>query len=160
MYSILLVLILFLPIVQGGKGGTTGTAGTRTSTSTAGVDSPDGTGGHWPCVCCQRIWGGCHRWEQRPPPTSSSSHWPAPKRYDFAPLLTSSMLQALCKSRATAAKMRSVCVQGAIKLCEQIKIWQETTVPRSSLKCWLSWASIAVNLLTSLNYNTVYLHHY
>ena len=56
------------------------------------------------------------------------------KRYDFDPLLTSSVLQTSYELRATAAKMRSLRVQHAIKLCERIKIWQETTVPQSLLK--------------------------
>jgi hypothetical protein len=47
--------------------------------------------------------------------------------------------------------MRSLRVQRAIKLCERIKIWRETTVPRSSLKCWHSWASIAGKLLRALD---------
>jgi hypothetical protein len=53
----------------------------------------------------------------------------AEKRYNFDSLLTSSMLQALYNSRATVAMLRSLCVQRAIKLCEQIKIRRETTVP-------------------------------
>ena len=58
----------------------------------------------------------------------------AQKRYVFDPLLTSSVLQASYKSQATAAKIRSLHVQRAIKLCERIKIQRETTGPRSSLK--------------------------
>jgi hypothetical protein len=72
------------------------------------------------------------------------------KRYDFDPLLTSLMLQASYKLRATAAKMRSLCVQRSIKLCERIKIWQETTVPQSLLKSWRSQAPIAVKQLMNL----------
>jgi hypothetical protein len=56
------------------------------------------------------------------------------------------MLQASYKLQATAAKMRSLRVQRAIKLCEWIKIWQETTVPQSLLKSWCSRAPIAVKL--------------
>ena len=57
------------------------------------------------------------------------------------------MLQALYKLQATAAKMRSLHVQRAIKLCERIKIWRETTVPQSLLKSRRSRAPIAVNSL-------------
>ena len=74
----------------------------------------------------------------------------SPKRYDFDPLLTSWMLQGSYKLRASAAKMRSLRVQRAIKLCERIKIWQETTVPWSLLKSWCSRAPIAVKLLKSV----------
>jgi hypothetical protein len=55
----------------------------------------------------------------------------AQKIYDFDPLLTSLMKQALQKLQATAGKLKSLRVQQAIKLCERIKIWQETTVLRS-----------------------------
>jgi hypothetical protein len=57
------------------------------------------------------------------------------------------MLQASYKLQAIAVKMRSLCVQRAIKLCERIKFWQETTVPRSLLKKWRSQAPIASKLL-------------
>ncbi len=53
------------------------------------------------------------------------------KRYDFDPLLTSSMKQALYKLQATAGKLKSLRVQQAIKLREWIKIRQETTVLQS-----------------------------
>jgi hypothetical protein len=53
------------------------------------------------------------------------------KKYDFDPLLTSSMKQALQKLQATAGKLKSLRVQRAIKLHDQIKIWQETTVLQS-----------------------------
>ena len=59
----------------------------------------------------------------------------------------SSILQASYKSWATAAKMRSLRIQRAIKLCERIKIQRETTVLRSSIKSGRSWASIAGKLL-------------
>jgi hypothetical protein len=35
------------------------------------------------------------------------------------------------KLRATVGKLKSLCIQHFIKLCEQIKIWQETTVLQS-----------------------------
>jgi hypothetical protein len=41
------------------------------------------------------------------------------------------MKQALQKLQATAGKLKSFCVQRAIKLREQIKLWQETTVLQS-----------------------------
>jgi hypothetical protein len=41
------------------------------------------------------------------------------------------MKQALQKSQATAGKLKSLHIQHAIKLCEWIKIWQETTVSQS-----------------------------
>jgi hypothetical protein len=44
------------------------------------------------------------------------------KRYDFDPLLTSLMQQALYKLQATAGKLKSLRVQRAIKLCERTKI--------------------------------------
>jgi hypothetical protein len=55
------------------------------------------------------------------------------------------MQQALYESQAqaTAGKLRSLFVQRVIKLCERIKIWQETTVPRSLLKGGHSRAPIA-----------------
>ncbi len=55
----------------------------------------------------------------------------AQKRYDFDPLLTSSMQQASYKLGATAGKLKSLRTQRAIKLRERIKFWQETTVQRS-----------------------------
>jgi hypothetical protein len=50
------------------------------------------------------------------------------KRYDFDPLLTSLMKQASQKLQATAGKLKSLRIQRAIKLCERIKIQQETKV--------------------------------
>ncbi len=44
-------------------------------------------------------------------------------------------------------KLRSLRVQRAIKLCERIKIWQETTVPQIYFKSGWSQLSIAVKLL-------------
>jgi hypothetical protein len=41
------------------------------------------------------------------------------------------MKKALKKLQETAGKLKSLRVQRAIKLCEQIKIWQETTVLQS-----------------------------
>jgi hypothetical protein len=41
------------------------------------------------------------------------------------------MQQALQKLQATAGKLKSMRVQRAIKLCEQIEIQQETTVLQS-----------------------------
>jgi hypothetical protein len=52
----------------------------------------------------------------------------AQKRYDFDPLLTSSIKKASQKLQETAGKLKSLLVQRAIKLCERIKIQQETTV--------------------------------
>ncbi len=45
--------------------------------------------------------------------------------------------------------MGSLHVQWAIKLCERIKIWWETSVPRSSINSGRSWVSIAGKLLSA-----------
>ena len=85
--------------------------------------------------------------------TNHTNWWilTCPKRYRFDPLLMSLIMQPSYKFRATVAKMRSLHIQCAIKLCERIKIWQETTVSQSSLKSWRSRAPIAVNRGSSPN---------
>jgi hypothetical protein len=61
------------------------------------------------------------------------------------------MQQALEKLRATAGKLKSLRVQRAIKLCEWIKIRQETTVVQSQFKSGWSQPSIALKLLMPSN---------
>jgi hypothetical protein len=60
----------------------------------------------------------------------------------------SSMKQASLKLQATAGKLKSLCVQCAIKLCERIKICQESTVLRSLFLSGRSRPTIALKLLT------------
>ncbi len=60
------------------------------------------------------------------------------------------MQQASYKLQATAGKLKSLRVQRAIKLCERIKIRQETTVLRSLFLSRRSRPTIALKLLNAL----------
>jgi hypothetical protein len=64
--------------------------------------------------------------------------------------------------RATAGKLKSLCVQQAIKLREWIKSQQETTVLRSYFLSGWSRPSIALKLLREKCFGDtggIYIHH-